>query len=253
MAIPVGAQGRDRLPGGRAKKPSRSAQRGAQMDAQTRNRNIYADQAYLNEIKAMLGGGMMGPGGGMFPGGGGGSGGGGGGGQSAYDRFLIEQEKERQRRLDQQKMQLTAGLQGARRQALPLLNKYNQQYNKDIASTFAQNRGLNRGYGQQLGAIRNQMNTQTRGTQNMLQQDLQGQGAGAPDLQAMMAASQQNMAGANFMDLLGQQYNTRLAQVMAQRQADARSMGAAIGASSKGNLENSYANLLAQIGMIGLA
>jgi hypothetical protein len=29
-------------------------------------------------------------------------------------------------------------------------------------------------------------------------------------------------------------------------------MGSAIDASAKGNLENSYANLLAQIGMIGL-
>lgn len=95
------------------------------------------------------------------------------------------------------------------------------------------------------------MRGNTNDQQGMLRRDLVGQGANS-ELGAMNAAAGQNTAGYNYLNLLGQQYNTSLAQAMANAQADARNMGSAIKASSLGNLQNSYANQLAQIGLIGL-
>lgn len=212
--------------------------------------------AYLKQLQDLIyGSGDMG---GFDTGGGGGSGGGGGGGggfssgPSAYEKWQIEQEKRRQAELDRRKLELTQGLQGARRQAIPLLNQYATQYGKDINTTFGNSRKLDAGYGKQLSALAGQMNTQMTGQQNMLRNDLRAQGGGAGDLRAMEAAAQQGMAGNNFLNLNSQMLNQRLAQAMAASQADATNMGSAIKASSLGNLENSYAQLLAQIGMIGL-
>lgn len=194
-------------------------------------------------------------GGGGRRGGGGGGGYGGGGyndGPSAYDLWRIEQEEKRRRELEERKAQLTAGLNSARDQAMALLPQYGAQYQADIGNIFNNNAALTGGYNQQLQAIQNQLGAGARGTQQMLARDLGNQGAGAGDLQAMNVAAQQSIGGTDLLSMLAQQYNTRLAQVMAQRQADAQSMGSAIQASSQGQLQNSYANLLAQIGMIGL-
>lgn len=210
-----------------------------------------SNAAYLQQLQDLLYGSQTPP---MGGGGGGsrGGGGGGGGGASAYEKWQIAQEEKRQRELDRRKLEFTQGLQNARKQAMPLLNNYYNQYNKDIGGVFAQNRGLNAGYNQQLQSIANQINGGGAATQRMLSTDLMGQGAGGPELQALRAAGLQDTQGTNFLNLLGQQYNARLAQAMASAQADAQGMGAAIKANSLGQLENSYANALAQIGMIGL-
>lgn len=218
-----------------------------------RENREQAEGAYLKQLQQLIyGSGMDQGGGGQVRRGGGG--GGGGGGASAYDQFRIAEEKRRQAELDRRKKELTAGLQGARNQAIPLLKQYGAQYNKDIGNIFAQNRGLNAGYANQLKAIQGQMNQGTQGTQAMLQRDLGAQGLepGGADMRALQGAAQQGIGGTNFLSQLGQQYSTRLAQAMAAAQADAGSMGSAIKASSLGNLENSYANALAQIGLIGL-
>lgn len=256
MAVDLGGGGR------RTKRPTRSSS--------SRGSNRYGAQGYnytwgtrdLTDPSTYTraGGSRLPSGGGGFPGGGsrgggggrrGGGGGGGGGGPSAYEKFLIEEEKRKQRELAMRKAALTQQLGRARGQALPLLRQYSSQYNKDIGSIFGQNRALNSGYTNQLRAVQNQMNRGTRAQAQGLQTDLQGQGAGS-EIAAMQQAAQMNIGGTDLLSMLGQQYNTRLAQVMAQRQADARAMGAATKASSMGQLENSYANLLAQIGMIGL-
>lgn len=212
-----------------------------------RTRRQTQEKSYLEQLKALIyGSGQMDQGGG----GGRSRGGGGGGG---YDPYAAQRAEEARRRaeLERRKAELTTGLQGARQQAIPLLNKYGAEYGASINKTFAENRGLNAGYNNQLQAIANQMNQGMQGQQQMLQRDLMGQGANS-EVAGMNAAAQQGMAGTNFLSQLGQQYNTRLAQAMAAAQADAGAMGSAIKASSLGNLENSYANLLAQIGMIGL-
>jgi hypothetical protein len=187
------------------------------------------------------------------------SGGGGGGGYggyndgpSAYELWRIEEEKRKAAELAWRKAVLTNELTAARDQARGLLPQYGAQYQADIGNIFNQNQARNSDYSQQLQAIQGQLGAGTRGTQDMLARDMQGQGAGAGDVQAMNVAANQSIAGTDLLSLLAQQYNTRLAQVMSQRQADAQSMGSAIQASSQGQLENSYASLLAQIGMIGL-
>lgn len=198
-------------------------------------------------------GGFSGGGGGRSGGGGGGGYGGGGGGPSAYDKFLIEEEKRKQRELEQRKAALTKQLQGARAQSLPLLRQYHSQFGNQLNQVFGQNRALNQGYSNQLSRIAQQLQQQLGGQQQSLQQDLMGQGANSPDIQALLAAATQANAGTNFLNQNAQQYNTRLAQAMAMAEADARAMGGATLQSARGNLENSYANLLGQIGLIGLA
>lgn len=254
MAIPVGAHGNSAnyVPraGARSTQNQRAVRR-ATLNTQSANRNSQLNADYLRQLQMMLSGGgypqnAPSPGG-WAPGGGGSRYGGGGG----YDYAAAE--AKRQAELDKRKADLTKQLQGARGQALPLLGGYYNQYNKDIGGIFNQNRAQTGAYSNQLRQLQGQMNAGTAGTQQMLQRDLQGQGAGAPDLQALLAQATANRQGTDFLSLLAQQYNTRLAQTMAQRAADAKSMGAAVNASSKGQLENSYANLLAQIGMIGLS
>lgn len=197
-------------------------------------------------------GGFSGGGGGRSGGGGGGGYGGGGGGPSAYDKFLIEEEKRKQRELEARKKALTGQLQGARARALPLLRQYHSQFGNQLNQVFGQNRALNQGYSNQLAQIAQQLQQQMGGQQQSLQQDLMGQGAGSPDIQALLAAATQANQGTNFLNQNAQMYNTRLAQAMAMAEADARAMGGATLAASRGNLENSYANLLGQIGLIGL-
>lgn len=252
MAIPVGAQGgarNNRVTQAGNSSQNRRASRGASSQANTANVNRLRNTDYLNQLQSLLQGGGQGGGGGGF--GGGGSGGGGGGGGYDYGAWQRQMEEERQRKLEQQKYALSLQAIQARDQAMPQLQQYRQQYDKDIGGIYAQNRGLNAGYNQQLQSIQGQMNRGTTGTRDMLTRDLQAQG-GASDIGAIRSAASADVAGNDFLSLLGQQYNTRLAQVMAQRQADAQSMGATIDASSKGNLQNTYAQLLAQIGLIGL-
>lgn len=230
----------------------RRAEAEYQQRVKGRTTRVNQEKSYLQQLQDLIyGSGMQQGGGGGGSSRRGGGGGGGYGGPSAYEKWQIAQEEKRQKELERRKAELTAGLQGARRQAIPLLNRYASEYGGSINKTFAENRGLNAGYADQLKAIQNQMNQGMQGQQQMLQRDLQGQGANS-EVAAMQAAAQQGMAGTDFLSMLGQQYNTRLAQAMAAAQADAGSMGSAIKASSLGNLENSYANLLAQIGMMGL-
>jgi len=210
-----------------------------------------ANKAYLQQLQDYIYGQQQIPMGGGGGGGSRGGGGGGGGGASAYEKWQIAQEEKRQAELQRRKLELTQGLQNARKASIPLLNQYSNQYNKDIGGVFNQNRGLNNGYNQQLAAIAAQMRGGVQSQQNMLRQDLGGQGA-VNEIGAMNQMAGQNMQGINYMDLLGRQYNTQLAQAMAAAQADAQSMGAAIKASGMNNLENSYANQLAQIGLLGL-
>jgi hypothetical protein len=188
-------------------------------------------------------------------GGGGGSyggGGGGGGGPSAYDKFLIAEEKRKQAELAQRKAALTKQLGGARARAIPLIRQYHSQFGNQLNQVFGQNRALNKGYSNQLSQIAQQLQSAMGGQQASLQQDLQGQGANSPDLQALLQTAQTANQGTNFLNQNSQMYNTRLAQAMAMAEADARSMGGGVLASSLGGLENSYANLLGQIGLIGL-
>lgn len=218
---------------------------------------------YYDAMKALSAYSTGGPGGGSRGGGysrggggGGYGGGGGGGGPSAYEKWLIEQEKRKERELAQRKAALTKQLGGARKQAIPLLNRYYSQYGKDIAQTFKENRALNAGYGNQLSSVAAMLQNQMSGQQAMLQRDLRGQGAGSqgsPELAALLGAGSMANQGTNFLNQSGQMYNTQLAQAMAGAQRDMSGMGAAIKASSLGNLENAYANALAQIGLIGLA
>lgn len=198
----------------------------------------------VGALPAMGGGPPMGPGGGSSRGGSR-SGGGGGGG-------FVDYGAQRRAELERQKAALIAQLTGARDAALPALDQYRNQYNTDIGNIFAQNQALQGGYSQQLAAIAQQMNQGMGNTQASLQRDMMGQGANGPEMQAMLAAANQNMAGTNFLQQNADAYNTRLAQVMAQAQQSAQGMGATIDASSRGQLQNAYLSLLAQIGMMGL-
>ena len=235
-------------------KASPTSVRNAQGEGTSLSYNRF-NQAYLNQLGQMLYGGMpMGGSMGGFGGGGRGGGGGGrgGGGGGSYDAFRIAEEQRRQQELEQRKAALTQQLTGAREQALPMLDQYQNQYNSNIGNIFSQNQALTGGYSNQLAALMQQMNAGTQNTQAMLQRDLGNQGANGPEMQAMNSMAQMNMAGHQQRSQNADAYNLRLAQMMAQAQADAQAMGATIGASSRGNLENSYANLLAQIGLIGL-
>lgn len=254
MAIPVGAQGRTTTrPGNpRSGGASRVTPR---IIRQAQRENPPWQYIPYGSMQGQVGG--YGGGGGRSGGGGGGygGGGGGGGGPSAYEKFLIEEEKRKQRELAQRKAALTKQLQGARGKAIPLLGQYNKQYGADIGKTFADNRALNAGYSKQMSDIGSQMRNQYSGVGAGLQRDLQGQGAGSqgsPELAAILAAVGQGNAGTSFLQNSGNMYNTQLAQAMGGAQRDAGSMGAAIKASSLGNLENAYASLLGQIGLIGL-
>jgi len=198
------------------------------------------------------GGGSSGRSGGSSRGGGGGGGYGGGYGPSAYDAWRIAEEQRKQAELEMRKAALTQQLTGARDQARPMLDQYNNQYQSDISNIFSQNQGLTQGYSNQLAQLMQQMQAGTQGTQAMLQRDLGNQGAGGPEMQAMNAMAATNMQGQQFRQQNADAYNQRLAQMMAAAQADAQTQGAGIRASSQGQLENSYASLLAQIGMIGL-
>lgn len=211
-----------------------------------------AQKAYLEQLQNMLyGSGQqnMGQTGGHTGGGGGGSG---DGGPSAYEKWQIAQEEKRQAELQRRKLELTQGLTGARNQALPLLNQYAHQYGVDVNNIYRQNGAQTAGYNNQLNSIAGQITGGAQQQQGLLRNDLAGQGAGGPEMQALQAAGGQNQYGTDFLKLLGQQYNTRLAQAMLSSRADANSMGAAIKASGKSNLEDSYQNQLAQIGMMGL-
>lgn len=260
MPVPVGAHGTSATTPGAKNKPksaSQSAINQGKSAAQSYDNNRGANQAYLAQLRSMLEGSMMGPGPGGPGGGGYGSGGGGGGynsGPSAYELWQIQQEKERLARLEAQKTALTGQLQGARASALPQLDRYNADYQNAIRQNFIQNRHLNHQYDSELRSSRDQMNRSTRGTRDYLARDLGGQGVAAndPEMRAMMQGAQVDMAGAGFLSQLGQQYNDRLQQAMNGARTDALNMGAAVNASSRGNLENNYASLLAQIGLIGL-
>jgi hypothetical protein len=249
MPMPVGARGRTTArPGPRNTPPrvTRSIIRRAQAE------NPPWTYIPRSSFQQSSGGYRSGGGGG---GGGYGGGGGGGGGPSAYEKFLIEEEKRKQRELAQRKAALTKQLQGARGKAIPLLGNYYKQYGKDIGQVFKDNRALNAGYSKQLSDVGAQMRNQYSGVGAGLQRDLQGQGMGSqgsPELAAILAAVNQGNAGTSFLQNAGGMYNTQLAQAMGGAQRDASSMGAAIKASSLGNLENAYASLLGQIGLIGL-
>ena len=258
MAIPVGASGRTTT------RPGNPRSGGARRITPRIIRQAKAQNPpYLQYIpygqggygQSGGGGGWGGGGGSRGGGGGGGYGGGGGGGSSgpsAWEKFQIEEEKRKQRELAARKKALTRSLQGARKQAIPLLQRYFKQYGKDISGIYKQNQGLNKGYANQLSGVQKQMTGGMNTQQAALSRDVAAQGGGGADLQAILAAATQANAGTNWLAQAGQMYNTQLAQAMAMSQADAKSMGAGVRASSLGNLENSYANLLGQIGLIGL-
>lgn len=263
MAIPVGAQGRPSANYNTAAPKSSTANKTAITKAagiqQGYANNQAQNQAYLAALSQMLYGGGQPQGMGMMPMGGAGGGrsggggrGGGGGGGGGFDAFRIQQEQERQRRLEEQKAALTQQLQGAYGAAKPQLDQYNQQYTNNINDIYNQNQAQTGTYQQQLTQIAQQIMAAQAARQGALQGDMQGQGAVGPEMQAMQQAGQQNQAGTQFLQNNAQQYQLRLAQMMAAQRGDQLGMGAAIDASSRGNLENSYANLLAQIGMIGL-
>jgi hypothetical protein len=258
MAVPVGAQGRatynTRAPA--SSTANKTAIKSAGIQNASYQNNRYPS-AYLNALAQQLYGGMgMGGDMGGFGGGGGGSRGGGGGGYGggggSYDAYRIAQEEERRRQLEAQKAALTQQLTGARDAAIPQLDAYAQQYAWNVNDIYSQNQAQVGGYQQQLAALAAQINAATQQRQQSLQGDMQGQGAVGPEMMAMQQAAQGNQQGNDFLANNAQQYQLRLAQMMAAQRGDQLGMGSAIDASSRGQLQNSYANALAQIAMMGL-
>ncbi len=221
-------------------------------------RSPAAEAAYLSAFGGAGGGGGSFPGGGSSGGGGGRSGYGGGGyggygGGGSYNDWQQRMEEERLARIAAQQQVLYQQVGESGTAARNNINQYRQNYDQQIAGIYSNRDQLNQGYLQQLQAIQGQLGAQSQARTASLQADLAGQPGGPGNEMAQlnqMGGMQQDQT--NFLSLLAQQYNARLAQVMAQRQADQQGMGAAINQAANSNLDASYAQAMAKIGMMGL-
>lgn len=176
--------------------------------------------------------GAMGGGAGGGSGGGGGGGGGFGGGGGYVDRFAGVR-KQLESTLNQQR--------DAARGALP---GFLSEFNTSVGKIGADNQALTGQYSAQIQALMRQLQGQAQGAVSNLGGDLRAQGAG---LGALQGQADQALLGINNIATAQDVYNQRLAQIMAQSQADRLAAGASVNQAANSQLDNAYMQALLQI------
>lgn len=189
------------------------------------------------------GGGYGGSGGGGGYGGYGGYGGGGGG----YRDFAAEEEarKAKQRALVEQLYKQSIGqLNRGRGEARRALPRFQRAALRDLARIYGQNKAQTGAFGKQIRGIGANVLAALAAEGAGLQGDLTAQGADGGSL-ARALASYQNDARAT--QGAGDAFNLRLAQVMANANADQRALAGTINQSAQGQLSTGYQEALAAL------
>lgn len=199
------------------------------------NRDAVAayQQSLLDAAMQAQGGMGDGYGYGSGGGGGGGRGGFGGGGGGGYVDHLAGLRKTLEDSLNSQR--------DAARGALP---QYLSQFNAQVGQIGADNQAQTGQYSAQIQALMQQLQRQAQGATDAIGGDLQAQGAG---LGGFKAQADQALLGIGNIGVAQDAYNQRLAQMMAQAQADRLATGATVNQAASGQLDNAYLQALIQI------
>lgn len=183
-------------------------------------------------------------------GGRGGRGGGGrgyGGGGGGWRDFAAEEEarKAKQRALVEQLYKQGLGqLNTGRGEAQRALPGFQKSALAELARIYAQNQGATKGFGTQIKGIGANVLAGLGQESSGLLRDLQAQGADSTGLGAALA---QYQGDARATQGAGDQFNLRLAQVMANQNADQRALTGTINQSAQGQLSTGYQAALAQM------
>jgi hypothetical protein len=179
---------------------------------------------------------------------GGGRGGGGyGGGGGGYRDFAAEEEarKAKQRALVEQLYKQGLGqLNAGRAEAQRALPGFQRTALADLARIYAQNQGQTKAFGTQIGDIGRNVLAGLGAESSGLLRDLMAQGADTTGLGAALA---QYQGDARATQGAGDAYNARLAQVMANQNADQRALTGTINQSAQGQLSTGYQQALAAL------
>lgn len=180
-------------------------------------------------------------------GGGGGGRGYGGGGGGGWRDFAAEEEarKAKQRALVEQLYKQGLGqLNTSRGEAQRALPGFQKSALAELARIYAQNQGATKGFGTQIKGIGANVLAGLGQESSGLLRDLQAQGADSTGLGAALA---QYQGDARATQGAGDQFNLRLAQVMANQNADQRALTGTINQSAQGQLSTGYQAALAQM------
>lgn len=179
-----------------------------------------------------------------------GSGGGGGGGGGGGDPYAAQRAAEERRRaamraaIEKQFGGAIAGLNTSNLGAAQGLNNYYHQAGARLNPIYNQNQKLTQGYGRQLADVARNSTKGVISEGDMLARDLQGQGAGLGDLRQFIGSNVEDMLGARAA---GDQYNTRLAQVMGTSKADNFALLSDILHGAQSTRTNNYTQQLNQL------
>lgn len=174
----------------------------------------------------------------------------GGGGGGGYDPYAAQRAADERRRaamraaIEQQYGGAIGSLQDVNHQTMMGLGGF---YNDAVARQgpiWQQNQALQSQYGRQLADVAQNASRGVLDQGDMLQRDLQAQGAGVGGLQGRISGDVRDILGARSA---GDQYNTRLAQVMALAQAGGSDLLSAILQGAQSQRENAYTQQLAQL------
>jgi hypothetical protein len=248
MALDLGGGGARRKPPTRKKPPKRSPLIGREREqAYFKAKNA----AIADTARAYSGGGSSGGSGGggsRSSGGGGGGyysyGGGGGGGGSSVASARAEEEKRKaaQRKLvEQYYTQGLGSLNQARGAAGPELKRAGGQALSGIGRAYGQNKAATGVTTRDIQSIQRNILAQMQAQQTALGRDLGNQGA---DTRALASAGAAYQGDARATGAAQDQFNRRLAQVMATGYQDDRASAELVNQSARGQLQANYAQAL---------
>jgi len=246
VAIPKGTYGNDTV------RPRRNTNRGQAMA----NRNSGYDRAQQNRVDSaavtvnralqqQMAMQAMGGDSGWGGSGGGRGGGRGGGGGYASQAAADEKRRAAQRALVEQLYNQQVGNLGTSRdEAMAALPGFLHQALGSMAGIDRQNRTAGTQARSQIGAdtrsAQGQLTQATRG----LQGDLQGQGV---PIQALLAANQSYGADAGARGAAANNFNSRLAAIMALAYGDARTGAATVNQGAQATAQTNYQQALAAL------
>lgn len=171
-------------------------------------------------------------------------GGGGGGGGGGYDAAAAARAAEERRRaamrkaIQDQYSRSIGTLQGLNRDTTRGLNQGYTDARNRMNPIYDQNQRLTADYSRQLASVAQNASRGVFDQGAMLSRDLQGQGGyGMAGLQGQISGDVRDILGARAA---GDQYNTRLAQVMGLSRQDNSAMLSAILQGAQAQRSNSY-------------
>jgi len=171
-------------------------------------------------------------------------GGGGGGGGGGYDPYAAQRAEEERRRaamrkaIQDQYSRSIGTLQGLNRDTTRGLNQGYTDARNRMNPIYDQNQRLTGDYSRQLASVAQNASRGVLDQGALLSRDLQGQGGyGMAGLQGQISGDVRDILGARAA---GDQYNTRLAQVMGLSRQDNSAMLSAILQGAQAQRSNSY-------------